>query len=47
MVGIKEIALVACVEFGTKRSKQESVITGGQSFDPSSKHFTDQAEMVY
>src|SRR5204862_4794170 len=36
-------SFVACVEFG-KRIKAKSVITGGQSFDPSSKHFTDQAQ---
>lgn len=37
-------SFVACVEFG-KKVKAKSVVTGGQSFDPSSKHFTDQAEM--
>jgi acyl-homoserine lactone acylase PvdQ len=37
-------SFIACVEFG-KRLKAKSVITGGQSFDPSSKHFTDQAKM--
>jgi acyl-homoserine-lactone acylase len=42
--GLSGNSFVACVEFG-KRIKAKSVITGGQSFDPSSKHFTDQAEM--
>jgi acyl-homoserine lactone acylase PvdQ len=37
-------SFVACVEFG-KKVKAKSIITGGQSFDPSSKHFTDQAQM--
>jgi acyl-homoserine lactone acylase PvdQ len=37
-------SFIACVEFG-KKIKAKSIITGGQSFDPSSKHFTDQAQM--
>jgi acyl-homoserine-lactone acylase len=37
-------SFIACVEFG-KKVKAKSMITGGQSFDPSSKHFTDQAQM--
>ena len=37
-------SFIACVEFG-KRIKAKSVTTGGQSFDPQSKHFNDQAEM--
>ena len=37
-------SFIACVEFG-KRIKAKSIITGGQSFDSSSKHFTDQAQM--
>ena len=37
-------SFIACVEFG-KKLKAKTVITGGQSFDPSSKHFTDQAQM--
>jgi acyl-homoserine-lactone acylase len=37
-------SFIACVEFG-KKLKAKSIITGGQSFDPSSKHFTDQAQM--
>jgi acyl-homoserine-lactone acylase len=35
-------SFVAAVEFGNK-VKAKSIITGGQYFDPSSKHFTDQA----
>lgn len=37
-------SFIAAVEFG-KTIKAKSLITGGQSFDPSSKHFTDQAQM--
>src|SRR5436190_3075543 len=37
-------SFIACVEFG-KKVHAKSIITGGQSFDPSSKHFTDQAQM--
>ena len=37
-------SFIACVEFG-KKLKAKSIITGGQSFDPNSKHFTDQAQM--
>jgi acyl-homoserine lactone acylase PvdQ len=36
-------SFIAAVEFGP-RIKARSIITGGQSFDPASKHFTDQAE---
>jgi acyl-homoserine lactone acylase PvdQ len=42
--GVSGNSFVACVEFG-KKIKAKSVITGGQSFDPSSKHYTDQAQM--
>ncbi|MDQ6814964.1 MAG: penicillin acylase family protein, partial [Bacteroidota bacterium] len=42
--GVSGNSFVACVEFG-KKVKAKSVITGGQSFDPASKHYTDQAEM--
>jgi acyl-homoserine-lactone acylase len=42
--GVSGNSFVACVEFG-KKLKAKSIITGGQSFDPSSKHYTDQAEM--
>ncbi|MGZ3845528.1 MAG: penicillin acylase family protein [Flavisolibacter sp.] len=41
--GVSGNSFVACVEFGKKVSAK-SVVTGGQSFDPSSPHFTDQAE---
>jgi acyl-homoserine-lactone acylase len=37
-------SFIACVEFG-KKLKAKSISTGGQSFDPNSKHFTDQAQM--
>lgn len=36
-------SFVAAVEFG-KRLKAKTIMTGGESFDPSSPHFTDQAE---
>ena len=42
--GFSGNSFIACVEFG-KKIKAKSIATGGQSFDPSSKHFTDQAEM--
>jgi acyl-homoserine lactone acylase PvdQ len=42
--GVSGNSFVACVEFG-KKIKAKSVITGGQSFDPSSPHYTDQAQM--
>jgi acyl-homoserine lactone acylase PvdQ len=35
-------SFIAAVEFGP-HLKAKSIITGGESFDPSSKHFTDQA----
>lgn len=41
--GVSGNSFIACVEFG-KKVKAKSIITGGQSFDPASKHFTDQAE---
>ncbi|MGZ3951042.1 MAG: penicillin acylase family protein [Flavisolibacter sp.] len=41
--GVSGNSFVACVEFG-KKVTAKSVVTGGQSFDPSSPHFTDQAE---
>jgi acyl-homoserine-lactone acylase len=37
-------SFVCVVEFG-KKLKARSIVTGGQSSDPSSEHFTDQAEM--
>jgi acyl-homoserine lactone acylase PvdQ len=42
--GFSGNSFIACVEFG-KKVKAKSIITGGQSFDPSSQHFTDQAQM--
>ena len=36
-------SFIAAVEFGP-RLKAKSIITGGESFDPKSAHFTDQAE---
>jgi acyl-homoserine-lactone acylase len=37
-------SFIAAVEFG-KRVRARSVVTGGQSSDPSSPHFMDQAEL--
>jgi len=37
-------SFVAVVEFG-KKVKAKSIVTGGESSDPSSPHFTDQAAM--
>lgn len=42
--GVSGNSFIACVEFG-KKVRAKSVITGGQSFNPSSKHYTDQAQM--
>ncbi|MCW3114049.1 MAG: penicillin amidase [Segetibacter sp.] len=42
--GVSGNSFIACVEFG-KKVKAKSVVTGGQSFDPSGKHYTDQAKM--
>lgn len=36
-------SFIAAVEFG-KTLKAKTILTGGESFDPSSKHYTDQAE---
>jgi acyl-homoserine-lactone acylase len=41
--GVSGNSFIACVEFG-KRVKAKSIITGGQSFDPANKHYTDQAK---
>jgi acyl-homoserine lactone acylase PvdQ len=38
-------SFIAVVEFGT-RVKAKSIITGGSSFDPASKNFTDQAQGI-
>jgi acyl-homoserine lactone acylase PvdQ len=40
--GISGNSFIACVEFG-KKLKAKTIITGGQSFDPASPHYTDQA----
>jgi acyl-homoserine-lactone acylase len=40
--GISGNSFVAAVEFG-KRLKAKTIMTGGESFNPASKHFTDQA----
>jgi acyl-homoserine-lactone acylase len=37
-------SFVAAVEFGP-RIKARSILVGGQSGDPASKHFTDQVEL--
>jgi acyl-homoserine lactone acylase PvdQ len=37
-------SFICAVEFG-KKVKAKSLLAGGESGDPSSKHFTDQAEM--
>ena len=36
-------SFIAAVSFG-KRLEAKTIITGGQSFDPNSQHFTDQAQ---
>ena len=42
--GVAGNSFVAAVEFG-ERIKAKAVIPGGQSFDPKSKHYTDQTEL--
>lgn len=37
-------SFIAIVEFGS-RIRAKSIVTGGESFDPASKHYTDQAGM--
>ena len=41
--GLYGNSFVACVEFG-KKIKAKSIVTGGQSFNPQSPHYTDQAK---
>ncbi len=41
--GVSGNSFVAAVEFG-KKLRAKTIITGGASFDPSSPHFTSQAE---
>ena len=40
--GVSGNSFIACVEFG-KRVKAKTVVTGGESSDPKSEHFADQA----
>lgn len=40
--GVSGNSFVAAVEFG-KRVKAKTIMTGGESFDPASRHYTDQA----
>ncbi|RYZ29355.1 MAG: acylase, partial [Chitinophagaceae bacterium] len=40
--GVSGNSFIAAVEFG-KKIKAKTIMTGGESFDPSSKHYTDQA----
>jgi acyl-homoserine-lactone acylase len=42
--GVSGASFICAVEFG-KKVKAKSLLTGGESGDPSSKHFTDQALM--
>ncbi len=42
--GVNGNSFICAVEFG-KRIKARSLLAGGESGDPSSKHFTDQMEM--
>ncbi len=44
MYGIAGNSFVAVVEFG-KKITAKSIVTGGTSFDPKSKHFFDQSQM--
>jgi acyl-homoserine lactone acylase PvdQ len=44
MYGFGGNSFVAAVEFG-ERLKAKSLLAGGQSGDPRSRHFSDQAEM--
>jgi acyl-homoserine-lactone acylase len=42
--GVNGNSFICAVEFGEK-IKAKSLLAGGQSGDPTSKHFTDQMEM--
>ncbi|HVM90152.1 MAG TPA: penicillin acylase family protein [Puia sp.] len=44
MYGVSGNSFIAAVEFG-KKIKAKTISTGGESFDPHSRHFTDQAEL--
>jgi acyl-homoserine-lactone acylase len=41
--GVSGNSFIAAVEFG-KKLRAKTIMTGGESFDPASPHFTDQAE---
>jgi len=41
--GYSGSSFIAAVSFG-KKLEAKTIITGGQSFDPNSEHFTDQAQ---
>jgi acyl-homoserine lactone acylase PvdQ len=41
--GFSGSSFIAAVSFG-KKLEAKTIITGGQSFDPNNKHFTDQAQ---
>jgi acyl-homoserine lactone acylase PvdQ len=41
--GVSGNSFIACVEFG-KKVKAKTVVTGGESFDPNSKHYADQTQ---
>jgi acyl-homoserine lactone acylase PvdQ len=45
MFGIAGHSYVACIEFGKDRVRARSIVTFGQSGDPKSPHFFDQAEL--
>jgi acyl-homoserine-lactone acylase len=42
--GVAGNSFVAVVEFG-KKIRAKAIVPGGNSFDPSSKHFNDQTQM--
>ncbi len=44
MYGVSGNSFIAAVEFG-KKVKAKTISTGGESFNPDSKHFSDQADM--
>ena len=44
LYGYSGASFICAVEFG-KRVKAKSLLTGGESGDPTSKHFSDQALM--
>ena len=44
-VAVVEFVRQSADSFGGKKIKAKSLVAGGQSFDPRSKHFSDQASM--